>query len=115
MAKPLNFDIYRHPAVSRIGVYVLMHEGAIAGRVIVAYPDDGAGVVKLQMGAWAGPWKGLNALRGQAGGYGYDKTSAAFSDALHRAGVDAPDLSGRGMSSVGAWLESIGYQMHQVL
>lgn len=113
--KPLSFDIFVQPGPSRTSVHALLLGGKIAGRVITAWPSDGAGRVRLSIQAWRGPWSNSPPMRGQAGGYGYDKESAAFDDALARAGVEHPDLGGRGMNVVREWMISQGYQMEQVL
>ena len=117
MAKQLNFDIFAHPCVARVRVWALLDgTGKMAGRIIWAYPNDGAGIVKCQVSAWKGMLGTKEAIRGNAGGYGYDKTSAAFADALHRAGIETEkDLSGRGDSAVLEYLESIGYTVIKAL
>jgi len=117
MAKrQLNFDIYHHPAVARVSAFVLVFNGERAGRIILAFPSDGAGIVKASVNAWAGPLADYNAMRGTAGGYGYDKMSSAIWDALYRADVpDLDDFGGRGESSVRTWFESLGYQLWDVL
>lgn len=115
MAKTLNFDIFAQAGPSRTSVYSLSHAGEYCGRIIIAWPKDGAGIVKAAIHAWKGPWKELPAMLGQAGGYGYDKASAAVADAMSRHGVESPDLGGRGMSSVITWMETVGYQVVQVL
>jgi len=89
MAK-LNFDIFKCPGPARTSAWVLLHSGALAGRIITAWPN-------------------------QAGGCGYDKESAAFQDALDRHGLVAGDMSWRGMGAVRDWLASAGYELRQVL
>ena len=114
MAK-LNFDIFKCPGPSRTSVWVLLHSGELAGRVITAWPNDGAGRVRMAVSLYNGPLKQDETLFGQAGGYGYDKESAAFQDALNRHGLVAGDFSGRGMGAVRDWLASEGYELQQVL
>lgn len=113
MAK-LNFDIFKCPGPARTSVWVLLHSGELAGRIITAWPNDGAGRVRMMVRLYSGPLKQDEALFGQAGGYGYDKESAAFEDALNRHGL-VGDLSGRGMGAVRDWLASAGYELRQVL
>ena len=117
MTKHLNFDIFSHPCVARVRVWALLDESReMAGRIIWAYPNDGAGIVKCQVNAWTGLFGTKAAMRGNAGGFGYDKTSAAFADALHRAGIKTEkDLSGRGDSAVREYLESRGYMVIEAL
>ena len=115
---PLSFNLFEHPAVSRVSGYVLMFNGEMAGNVITAFPTDGAGICKMQLHIFTGPLSITDTvMRGQAGGYGYDKESAAFADALYRANIDTDgkDLSGRGMSSVWKWVESKGYKVYQAI
>ena len=114
MAK-LNFDIFKCPGPARTSVWVMLQDGKVAGRIITAWPNDGAGRVKVAVMAWGGVLKDYNAMLGQAGGYGYDKESAAFEDALGRHGLVADNLSGRGMGAVRDWLASEGYDLVQVL
>lgn len=117
-----------------------------AGRILIAYPDDGAGIVRAYVEIYSGPlaiswerplvgamWEAgatltTHSTQGSAGGYGYDKASAAVADACDRllerdaAGpISCPardalsPLHGRGMSTVRAALESHGYQVVEVL
>jgi hypothetical protein len=117
MAKQLDFDIFSHPCVARVRVWALLDgTGEIAGRIIWAYPNDGAGIVKCQVSGWTGLFGTKAAMRGNAGGFGYDKASAAFADALDRAGIKTEkDLSGRGDSAVREYLESLGYIVIEAL
>ena len=114
--KSLSFDIFAQAGPSRTSAYALLFEGQEAGRIITAWPSDGAGRVRMACHFWQGPLKHDESMLGQAGGYGYDKESAAFADALDRAGKrPETDLSGRGMNAVASWLESQGYQVIKVL
>ena len=115
MAK-LNFDIFKCPGPARTSVWVILHSGELAGRIITAWPNDGAGRVRMAVSIYGGPLKADETLFGQAGGYGYDKESAAFQDALDRHGLAVDqDLSGRGMGAVRDWFASAGYDLRQVL
>ena len=115
MAK-LNFDIFKCPGPARTSVWVLLHSGELAGRVITAWPNDGAGRVRMAVSIYGGPLKQDETLFGQAGGYGYDKESAAFQDAMDRHGLAVGrDLSGRGMGAVRDWFAGEGYDLVQVL
>ena len=114
MAK-LNFDIFKCPGPARTSVWVILHSGELAGRIITAWPNDGAGRVRMAVSIYGGPLKQDETLLGQAGGYGYDKESAAFQEALDRHGLASADLSGRGMGAVRDWFASEGYDLRQVL
>jgi hypothetical protein len=111
-----SFDIYNHPAVKRVSVYALMLEGDLVGRVIVAYPNDGAGIVRASVAAWKGSLAGFDRMNGSAGGYGYDKRTTAVHDALYRAKV--PGLvafDGRGETCMEDAFKGMGYQLVSVL
>ena len=111
----LSFDIFKCPGPARTSVWVLLHSGELSGRIITAWPNDGAGRVRMAVSIYGGPLKQDETLFGQAGGYGYDKESAAFQDALERHGIVSADLSGRGMGAVRDWFASEGYDLRQVL
>lgn len=71
------------PALNRAGAYVIVDlhpsdpRNPIAGKILFAYPKDGAGILRASM------WDFTNYERevqnGRATGYGYDKKSAAIS------------------------------------
>ena len=111
----LNFDIFKSPGPARTSAWVLLHCGKMAGRIITAWPNDGAGRVRMAVSIYGGPLKQDETLFGQAGGYGYDKESAAFQDAMDRHGLVSADLSGRGMGAVRDWFAGEGYDLVQVL
>ena len=114
MAK-LNFDIFKCPGPARTSVGVILHSGELAGRIITAWPNDGAGRVRMAVSIYGGPLQQDETIFGQAGGYGYDKESAAFQDALNRHGIMSSDRSGRGMGAVRDWFACEGYELRQVL
>ena len=114
--KTLNFNIFKQIGPPRASVWVMLQDGKVAGRIITAWPNDGAGRVKVAVMAWEGVLKDYNAMLGQAGGYGYDKESSAIQDAFDRHGfTTGQDLSGRGMSTVGEYFAGLGYQLERVL
>lgn len=114
--KQLNFDIFDHPAVKRVSCWAILLEGEMQGKIIVAYPNDGAGIVKAQVHAFKGPLAASEyVMRGQAGGYGYCKTSAAICDALNRAGRCDARFDGRGEGEMVRYFEALGYQVISVL
>lgn len=75
----------------------LIHNGEYAGRIVANYSDGGG--VTATVGIWKGPLAEMPSTTGTAGGYGYDKFSAAILDALHRVQgkryVSAPEGSKR--------------------
>ena len=115
MAK-LNFDIFKCPGPARTSVGVLLYGGELAGRIITAWPNDGAGRVRMSVCIDGGPLKQDETLFGQASGDGEGRESAAFQDAMDRHGIAVDkDLSWRGMGAVRDWFASAGYELHQVL
>jgi len=66
--------ITESPAFNRVGAYVIINPtGDICGTIKVLYPADGAGVLKVVLHE-----HGYCPQIGRAGGYGYDKLSAAL-------------------------------------
>jgi hypothetical protein len=67
-------DIYeQHAAAFRhVSAFLVLYKGERVASVAIKYPRDGAGRL------WAYThWYGTDMVRGFAGGYGYDKASAA--------------------------------------
>lgn len=106
---------------SRTTVWALGWQGEYAGRLLVAWPRDGAGRVYAGIQAWAGPLgchegDGRDTpIEGWAGGYGYDKLSGAVVNALNKAGIAHTLTSGGGRAQVRAWLEGLGYIVWEAL
>lgn len=60
-------------AWSRAGCKIIMKDGEMVGKIKIAFPKDGAGTLRLFL------WDfGEHIQMGTAGGYGYDKISAAL-------------------------------------
>ncbi len=72
-------DIYdQHQAAFRqTSAFVIIHDGAKVATVAIKFPKDGASRLYAYV-----HWTGTTMVRGHADGYGYDKRSAAVSDAL---------------------------------
>lgn len=63
-------------AFSRVSAFVIVDQGKRVATVALHFPADGAGRL------WAYVhWLGLPMVRGYAGGYGYDKRTAAVASA----------------------------------
>lgn len=79
--------------VKSVRAWAILHDGkgergsdANAGRIVANFSDNPNGsVCTLTLHFWGGPLEIMPGTTGQAGGYGYDKFSAAMSDALSRA------------------------------
>ncbi len=101
--------------VKSVKAWALLFNGEMAGRIVANYSNNPNGsVCTATVGCWNGPLKDTDASTGRAGGYGYDKFSAAVSSALNKMGVKN-DVDGRGDSSVKALLEKIGYSVIEVI
>ena len=71
-------DIYEmhEKAFAKVSAFVILKDGERVATVAIKFPADGAGRL------WAYVhWLGLEMVRGHAGGYGYDKRTAAVSGA----------------------------------
>lgn len=131
--RPLSCSAFDSLAVKCVNVFALLHNGEFAGRIVVAHPTDGAGVMYATVVVWGGPLSYLPSSSGRAGGYGYHKGSAAVGDAFARA-ISAHDSSdgcstveastaahalssvhGEGWSAIREPLESVGYTVLDVL
>jgi hypothetical protein len=74
-------DIYEmhEKAFAKVSAFVILKGGERVATVAIKFPADGAGRL------WAYVHLiGLEMVRGHAGGYGYDKRSAAVSAAIQR-------------------------------
>lgn len=59
-------------AFSLVSAYVIAHKSELVATVAFKFPRDGAGRLQVFV-----HWMGDEMVRGYAGGYGYDKRSAA--------------------------------------
>jgi hypothetical protein len=66
-------------AFNNVSAFVIMKEGERVATVAFKFPRDGAGRLWCYLHVL-----GLPMVRGYAGGYGYDKRSAAFLDAARK-------------------------------
>lgn len=66
-------------AFSQVGAYVLMNGKEQVGTIALKYPKDGAGRLTCYFHI-----RTLPMVYGTAGGYGYDKASAAVTDAAQK-------------------------------
>lgn len=67
------------PACRNCQVYVIQRgeEGAIVGKIIAARPENGEGTLNVTLWDWTEPTEPKR-IDGRAGGYGYNKLSAAM-------------------------------------
>jgi hypothetical protein len=74
-------NIYNHhdKAFAQVSAYVVLKDGERVATIALKFPKDGAGRL------WAYVhWIGTPMVRGFAGGYGYDKRSAAVASAARK-------------------------------
>ena len=64
---------------AHVSAYVIAKDGERVATVALRYPKDGAGRLHAYV-----HWLGAPMSHGWAGGYGYDKGSAAVADAVRR-------------------------------
>lgn len=70
----------QHAAAFRnVSAFIIAKDGERVASVAIKFPKDGASRLYAYV-----HWNGLAMVRGSANGYGYDKRSAAVSDALCR-------------------------------
>ena len=112
--------VEKRPGPARTGVYVILDDqtGKIAGKIIYAYPADGAGMLYASLWDWSNPGIGYrNIQHGRAGGYGYDKCSECLDGMVFGTGdreftIDAP---GNGMSVVEQQFKDHGFTIMGLL
>lgn len=66
-------------AFERVSASVILHKGEVVAKVAFKFPADGAGRVTVYV-----HWIGAEMVKGTASGYGYDKRSAAVSNAARK-------------------------------
>ena len=74
-------DIYdqHRAAFANVSAYVVLKDGERVATIAFKFPRDGAGRLYAYV-----HWIGVPMVRGFAGGYGYDKRTAACSSAAQR-------------------------------
>lgn len=74
-------DIYdqHQAAFAHVSAYVIARDGERVATIAFKFPADGAGRLYAYV-----HWLGVPMVRGFAGGYGYDKKSAAVADAIRK-------------------------------
>ena len=74
-------DIYEQhkTAFARVSAYVILRNGERVATIAFKFPADGAGRLYAYV-----HWLGVPMVRGHAGGYGYDKRSAATYNAARK-------------------------------
>lgn len=79
-------NIYDHhdKAFSAVSAFVVVRNNKRVATVAFKFPNDGAGRLWCYLHIMGAPM-----ARGFAGGYGYDKRSAAIEDAAHKHSEDA--------------------------
>lgn len=129
MAKRSRKSAYDGAHVKRVTAWALLFNGKPAGKIVANWGNDGMSGVLMTVNAYAGQmhtWcdgESYSVFYG-AGSFGADKMSGAFdaildmmpgAPALKRDGGTRPDLAGLGSSEVRRYLESVGYDVFEVL
>jgi len=113
--------VYDMKGMKSVSAYVLLYKGRYAGRIVANWSDNPNGsVCTAAVMIFDGPLSDMPVTTGKAGGYGYDKMSAAVNEAICKvaskdSGLVVPDFGGAGMSVVGAWFEEHGYKIHDII
>ncbi len=76
---PANVYDQHRASFANVSAYVIVHNGKRVATIALKYPKDGAGRLLAYV-----HWLGEPMARGYAGGYGYDKTSAAIANAAQK-------------------------------
>jgi hypothetical protein len=112
------FDLKHVKSVSAVAI---LYEGKPAGKIIANWSDNSNGSVCTAMvSIWLGPLGDMPRAVGRAGGYGYDKLSAAINEAISKVISEDPDkiapkFDGCGMSAVRKWFEQFGYELFEII
>lgn len=110
---------------ANVRAWALVWKGKPAGSIVANFSDNPAGAVcTVTIRVYLGPLKELPIVTGRAGGYGYDKFSEAFEQAM-RTGITnfskfiesrgVRYIGGAGDSVVQSFLESLGYVVARAL
>lgn len=95
-SKPTIYDQH-DAAFARVSAFVIVKDGKKVATVAFKFPADGAGRLYAYV-----HWLGVPMVRGMAGGYGYDKKSAACAAAARKA-VDPIARQDREGLDVDSW------------
>lgn len=76
-------SVFDTDAAKSIRAWTLLYGGEYAGRIVVGWSRSG-GTARAFVGIHKGPLADSPSLHGRAGGYGYDKASAAIGNAFDR-------------------------------
>lgn len=67
-------------AFANVSAFIIVKDGQQVAKIAFKFPRDGAGRLYAYV-----HWIGIEMVRGHAGGYGYDKRSAAVASAVQKA------------------------------
>lgn len=79
---PANVYDQHRASFAQVSAYVIAHNGKRVATIALKFPRDGAGRLLAYV-----HWLGEPMVRGYAGGYGYDKASAAVANAAGKLSI----------------------------
>lgn len=94
-------DIYalHEKAFANVSAYIVLDKkGEHVARIALKFPKDGAGRLYAYVHFF-----GTQMVRGYAGGYGYDKRSAAVANAVRKIAVESRDERIKELNDGGHW------------
>ena len=98
-------------AFNRVGALVIInHVGNVCGTIKVLYPKDGAGVLRVVLHE-----HGYGPQIGSAGGYGYDKLSAALQGMTFGMSLPEPLILADHPHNWERQLQDAGYRVYGVV
>lgn len=112
-----TIEVEMRPGPSRAGVYVITDGGNVVGKIIYAYPRDGAGILYAALWDWSGKEVSRDIQHGRATGCGYDKKSECIDGMRFGTGDQefTLDCPGTGMSVAEAQFRAHGYNLQWLL
>jgi hypothetical protein len=98
-------DVYDQHRASfpHVSAFVVMHGSRHVGSIAFKFPRDGAGRLYAYV-----HWFGVPMVRGYAGGYGYDKKSAACSSAARKMPEHLPEGYDGAGDVYGRFVDALG-------
>ncbi len=91
-------------AFAQVSAFVVLQDGQRVATVAFKFPKDGAGRLYAYV-----HWIGSEMTRGFAGGYGYDKRTAAVSVAARKVVLSPEGIAGQDADDMRAFVEALSH------